>query len=61
MLKDEQDCFYIDGGDARPLKTWSEYSSAQYVRSIYQIHMVKYKELNGQKLNKICSKQLSGL
>ena len=28
MLKDEQDCCYNGGGDARPLKTWSYFSSA---------------------------------
>ena len=30
MLKDEQDYFSIGGGDARPLKTWSDFSSVQY-------------------------------
>ena len=30
MLKDEQDCSYNGGGDARPLKTWLDFSSARY-------------------------------
>ena len=31
MLKDEQNCSYNGGGDARPLKIWSDFSSIQYV------------------------------
>ena len=31
MLKDEQDFSYGGGGDASPLKTWSDFSSVQYV------------------------------
>ena len=31
MLKDEQNCFYNGGGEARPLKIWSDFSSIQYV------------------------------
>ena len=31
MLKDEQYCSYIVRGGARPQKTWSEFSSAQYI------------------------------
>ena len=27
MLKDEQNCSYNDGEDAKPLKTWSDFSS----------------------------------
>ena len=30
MLKDEQDLSHNGGGDARPLKTWSEFSTMQY-------------------------------
>ena len=30
MLKDEQNCSHNGGGDANPLKTWSDFSSIQY-------------------------------
>ena len=30
MLKDEQNRSYNGGGDARPLKIWSDFSSIQY-------------------------------
>ena len=33
MLKDEQNCSFNGGGDAKPLKTWSEFSSIQYTKS----------------------------
>ena len=32
MLKDEQDCSYNGGGVLRPLKTWSEFSTGQYIQ-----------------------------
>ena len=30
MVKDEQNCSYNGGGDAIPLKIWSDFSSIQY-------------------------------
>ena len=30
MLKDEQDCSHNRGGDARPQKSWSYFSTIQY-------------------------------
>ena len=30
MLKDEQNCSYNDGGDAKPPKIWSDFSFLQY-------------------------------
>ena len=33
MLKDEEDFSYNGGGDARPMKTWSDFSSAPYETS----------------------------
>ena len=32
MLKDEQNRSYNGGGDAIPLKIWSDFSSLQYIR-----------------------------
>ena len=32
MLKDEQDCSYNGGVVSRPLKTWSDFSTGQYIR-----------------------------
>ena len=34
MLKDEQDCSYNGGGDARPLRSWSDFSTLQYTERI---------------------------
>ena len=44
MLKDEQDCSYNGGGDARPLKTWLDLSSAQYnfLRTEVAISLVRF-------------------
>ena len=30
MLKDEQNYYYIGGGYAKPLETWSDFSSIEY-------------------------------
>ena len=40
MLKDEQNRSYNGGGDAIPLKIWSDFSSLQYiVFQFKQIHL----------------------
>ena len=40
MLKDQQDCFHNGGGVSRPLKTWSDFSSIQYIFYSNQSSMV---------------------
>ena len=32
MLKDDQDYSYNGGGDAKPQKTWSDFSTMQYMK-----------------------------
>ena len=34
MLKYEQDFFHNGGGDARPLRSWSDFSSLQYIGGV---------------------------
>ena len=31
MLKYDQDCSYNGGGDAKPLRSWSDFSTMQYI------------------------------
>ena len=50
MLKDEHDCYYTAGGDARPLRRWSDFSSLYY-RIIKNTETNDPKNRNSQILN----------
>ena len=46
MLKDEQNCSYNGGGDAKPLKIWSDFSSMQYYQnSMSNPKTLKYSDI----------------
>ena len=49
MLKDEQDCSYNGGGDARPLRSWSDFPTIQYsISSFALFSTIQYRVNWGQ-------------